>query len=171
MGVTIHFEGRLRSSHDKAALVSFISQRAEEMGWPCSPINEVEVVLKRILNDQDIDYVGPVSGIEVHLHANCEPLRFEFDDQLYIQEWCKTQFAGADIHVETVDLIRSAAKFFKRLSVVDEGEYFETGDREVLQSHMDNVDEQMRSMMAKDPQLAGPVRQSSGRIADLVTRT
>lgn len=53
-----------------------------------------------------------LQGVEVLPHPDCDPVRLEFDEDLHIQEFTKTRFAGAATHVEVIELLRRIAPFF-----------------------------------------------------------
>jgi hypothetical protein len=48
MGVTIHFEGRLRDRTAMAELLQFARRFASERGWVTDEINEANVKLSRV---------------------------------------------------------------------------------------------------------------------------
>lgn len=168
MGVTIHFEGGLRDEEAYASLVNRVTAFAGARDWPSKPIAEPTARLTRVFEDVDREYVGATRGVEVLPHPGSEPLRFEFDDNLFVQEFCKTQFAGAEAHVEVVMLLQEVAPLFETFEVIDEGEYWETNNQDVLQSHLDQTAGMLAVMLRDDPTAEGPVRLESGRIADLV---
>ena len=94
MGVTVHFEGQLFSEQAFRQLVELVSSRARSAGWRTELIASDEVTLLRVRDERDWVYIGPVKGIAVFMHDDCDPARFEFDKDLYVQEFTKTQFAG-----------------------------------------------------------------------------
>jgi hypothetical protein len=169
MGVTIHFEGRLKNVEALTSLESDVRAFSNESGWTTKPICESNTTLKRVVNEQDDDYVGPTRGVEAQPHPNCEPLRFEFDRGLFIQEYCKTQFAGAATHVKIVELIRRVAHYFEDLHVEDEGEFWETNDEALLESHIEKVNGMIDEIRREQPSAKGPIRLPSGRIVDITT--
>ena len=168
MGVTIHFEGCLKGRDQCDALLQQAKAFSIEHGWTVEPIEESQTTLHRVIDERDVDYVGPVSGLTLHPHPNSEPLRLEIDNQLFLQEYCKTQFAGAEIHIKIVGLLRSIAPLFSELRVYDEGEYWETEDEDILRKHFEETENILNAFMRKNPGAYGPVRLPSGRIADIV---
>lgn len=170
MGVTIHFEGHLRDAAAYDALISMARDVASRNGWETSPIDEREVTLKRARDDEDWDYVGPVKGVEIRPHKDAEPLRLEFDENLYVQEFMKTQFAPTDIHIAVVEFLQSIEPLFASLEVYDEAEYYETGDLNELRRHFDRFFEVFHEKLAESDRYIGPFKLPSGRIADLVTK-
>lgn len=107
------------------------------------------MTLHRVRDEKDWDYIGPTKGIVVYLHVNCEPVRLEFDRDLYIQEFTKTQFAGVHVHVQALKLFKAVQPLFLHLSVEDEAEYWETRNTQTLTEHFENCDERHRSGIAK----------------------
>ena len=168
MGVTIHFEGRLRGDAAFDRCVSCISEFAVAKGWRAEEFTLENQTLCRVRNEHDWDYVGPTRGIEVQPHPCSDPLRFKFDDGLFVQEYIKTQFAPIEVHLDVVCLLEKLNSIFSWLTVEDEGEYFETKEMKRLIDHRQKIEEILAELMAGDPSMRGPVRLSHGRIADYV---
>jgi hypothetical protein len=168
MGITIHFEGQLADDAAYKNLLETADRFASERGWPIEYFSVPSAKLSRVRNEQDWDYEGPTKGVQMRPHPSCEPLRLEFDQDLYIQEFCKTQFAPSETHEAIVELIDLLAPRFANLEVVDESDYFETRDRDRLNASRERFFEVFEQELAKNPRLRGPLRLPSGRIADLV---
>jgi hypothetical protein len=134
MGVTIHFEGQLLSNAVYDDLIATITAIAERQNWLTAVIESSEVTLLRVRDEKDWDYTGPVKAIAVHLDDDCDPVRLEFDRELYMQEFTKTQFARVECHLKVLDLLRSIQPFFRELKIEDEGEYWETRNRTILEA-------------------------------------
>jgi hypothetical protein len=169
MGVTVHFEGRVDGDTRRDAAVLQATRFASENNWPCLYITENNVTLKRVINEQPMDYVGPSTGVELRPHQNSEPFRLEFDRSNFCQEYCKTQFAPVDIHVKIIELRHLLKPLFIDLTVIDEAEYFESGDLSQLQGHIDACFRMMEEMKVERPGHTGPHRLPSGRIVDLLS--
>lgn len=170
MGITIHFEGRLRDQEAFDQLMAAAKEYADAMQWPSKPIKEEQVTLLRARKEDEAewDYLGPVCGLTLFPHEDCEPVRLEFDKNLYIQEYTKTQFAGPEVHVCVVGLLRRLVPFFDRLDVVDEGEFWETEDAAGLKSLMDGCNEAIQRELQRSPHAAVKVKTPDGRIVDMV---
>ncbi|HEY6111859.1 MAG TPA: hypothetical protein VIV62_05040 [Chthoniobacterales bacterium] len=169
MGVTIHFEGRVKGATACSLLIDEISEFAANHGWRVEEIPRASRSLKRVRDEQNWDYSGPTFGIVLSPHPGCDPLRFEFDKDFYIQEFVKTQFAGAETHIAIVELLRRIHPFFDALNVGDEGEFWDTSDDGVLQQHIERCNEVLRDLLAKNPNAKGPIRLPDGRIADFMS--
>ncbi len=170
MGVTVHFKGKLRSSDAVEDIGQQAQQLAFELGTTSNSINEQNVTRLRVRdNEEPWDYVGAVRGFRVPLHEDAEPLLLEFDDELYVQEYAKTQFAPITVHIKLVEFLRKIQPYFTELIVNDEGEYWETNDAAILVEHMQNCSRVIEEMKQEDSNVYGPVW-SDGRIIDLVRK-
>lgn len=65
-----------------------------------------------------------MKGIVVNLHEDCDPVRLEFDHDLYLQEFTKTQFAGVQIHIHVLKLLKAIQPFFRRSAWRDATRWF-----------------------------------------------
>ena len=97
------------------------------------------------------DYVGPTKGIILYLHEECDPVRMEFDRDLYVQEFVKTQFSGPHVHMKVISLLRGLQVFFEDLKVEDEGEYWGTGIRLLCPNTYKGAVKRSRSWRGKSP--------------------
>jgi hypothetical protein len=168
MGVTIHFEGRLKDQAAYQSVMKLAVTHAAQHGWPFEKIDQEEVTLYRVRNEEDWDYTGPVQGLLLFPDEDCDPLRLEFDRDLYVQEFVKTQFANPRVHIAIIDLLKAIEPYFSTFEVMDEGEYWESGDMDILQGHLSDCFDAMKDEMAKNPKLSGPYRLNDGRVADLI---
>jgi hypothetical protein len=169
LGVTVHFEGRLRGEQAFADLLRRVEEIAKAKTWLTEKFRNYEVTLLRVRGDEEEwDYKGPTKGIVIYLHEDCDPVRFEFDRDLYIQEFVKTQFAGVSVHLELIKLLRDIEQFFEELKVEDEGEYWETGNETVLADHIHRCDEVIADLTHKNPSAQVKVRDPRGRLMDLI---
>jgi hypothetical protein len=168
MGITIHFEGRLQNVDDLRQLLNEARTYASSKGWPLTEIPLQVRKLDRVKDEEYWDYEGLTSGIEITPHPNSEPLRFEFDENGFLQEYVKTQFAPIDIHIEVVELLRQIERFFEEFEVIDESDFWETKDLNELEQHFKRFFEVVEDEKKKNPKLSGPHRLSNNRIADLL---
>ena len=169
MGVTIHYEGQLTGEAAYQGLVGLVSSMAEAEGWSTESIASGKVTLQRVRDDGDWDYTGPVKGIVVYLHEDCDPVRLEFDGDLYLQEFTKTQFAGVRVHVDVLKLLKAIQPFFHNLNIEDEGEWWETEDTQILTEHFAAAQKAIESELRKTPSAHMKVKTPSGRIIDVIT--
>ena len=168
MGVTINYEGKLKSEQSYEQLVDVSVAFAIKNGMPFEQFALNQKRLERVANEEDWNYDGPVKGIKILPSEDCEPLWLEFDENLIIQDFCKTQFAGKEIHIAIIELFDALSQYFSELIIIDEGEYWETRDAGRLQELIDECFELMDSAKNKDKKLSGPFRLEDGRIVDLM---
>lgn len=84
--------------------------------------------------------------------------------QDYSINFVKTQFAPPDIHISIVKLLRFLQKkYIPDLQVIDEGEYWETGDRDLLiekmrflQNKLDQVEQALSTINPDHARLFSP---------------
>ena len=112
----------------------------------------------------------PLKVIVLKPHADCEPLSFEFGEDLFFGNSVKTQFAPPEVHVGIINLLKSLQPFLKELHVFDEGEFWETQDISLLEEIQENCWTLLQEKLEENPSLKGPVRLKSGRIADLISQ-
>ncbi len=170
MGITIHYEGRLRSQESYEALIKYAQDYCALQGWPFELFEKDDELLQRVRDEQDWDYQGPVKGINIRPHDNCEPFLLEFDRNLYIQEYTKTQFAPAEVHAKIVAFLHHIESLFEVLDVVDEAEYYETGDLVLLEKHLKACDKVINEYLGQTDKYYGPVRLESQRIVDVLEK-
>ena len=167
MGVTIHFEGRLKQVETIENVINVAKAFAEQNGMPYTEFAEDNILLKRVKDEKDWDYYSSTIGIQIQPHENTDPLRFEFDKGGYIQDYCKTQFADIEIHIKIVELLRQVEPFFDNLAVIDEGEYWDAKDDELLVELFENCFKAIENAKQENKKLTGPYRINS-RIIDLM---
>jgi hypothetical protein len=73
MGVTIHFEGKLKDDGSLTGALAVATKFSEERNWPVKCIDESHVTLRRVRDEQDCVYVGPVKGLEIQPHEILSP--------------------------------------------------------------------------------------------------
>jgi hypothetical protein len=168
MGVTIHFEGRLKSAQAFSDLLLHIEEIGRAETLLTERFENSQAKLGRGPEERPWDYVGPTRGILLYLHEDCEPLRLEFDREQYVREWVKTQFAGADTHIHLIQILRDIERFFQTFTVNDEGEYWESVNREVLEEHILRCNEVIAEFAAKNPRAQVKVKEPNGRLTDLI---
>jgi hypothetical protein len=168
MGVTVHFEGSLKSDQAFSSLLLHIEEKGRTETLLTERFENSQAKLARVREERSWDYLGPTKGILLYLHENCEPLRLEFDRELYVQEWVKTQFAGVDTHIRLIQILKDIERFFQTLVVNEEGEYWESENKEALAEHIDRCNEVIAEFAEKNPGSRIKVREPNGRLTDLI---
>jgi len=169
MGVTIHFEGQLKSDNNFEELIVVAKNFAELNEMDFNLFEESNKVLQRVKDESDWDYEGLTRGIKIQPDENSDPLWLEFDKDKYVQEYCKTQFVEKGIHMKIIELLKQIEPYFKELIVSDEGEYWGTSDPILLQEHLDNCFSAIEEAKLENANLSGPFRVKGNRIVDLMS--
>ncbi|HEY7098260.1 MAG TPA: hypothetical protein VH437_16150 [Terriglobales bacterium] len=170
MGVTIHFEGQLLGEDAFRSLIATANAFATTHQWLTQPIESAQTTLLRVRdNEEEWNYSGPARGVVLYPSEDCDPVRLEFDTDLYVQEFVKTQFAGPKTHVAVVELLRTLKPFFGRFSVEDEGGYWDSGSVQTLAKHLEAAQDAIEAELRKDPSAQSKVKTSDGRIMDLMS--
>lgn len=134
--LTIHYQGTSEPQIMRK-LISELKAISDELQWKYFVIDDEKF-----------------AGILVNMHEECEPLSLIINKQgrLIHPAWLndknptdtafyvstKTNFSTVDVHIAIVKLL----KYFKKkyifdLQVIDEGEYYETENKELLQQKWD----------------------------------
>ena len=164
MGVTIHYRGRLNDIGALPSLIDEVKDIATTMGWPFTVLDDdwsqpCTATLRAGAVQPTIDGNLGLKGIQIHPHEECEPLALFFDKDGYLRSpmtmllildgtlkadkasvFIKTQFAGPDVHVWVIGFLKYLKKrHIANLKVMDEGRYWETGDRAELERLMEFI--------------------------------
>jgi hypothetical protein len=166
MGVTVHYEGCLRTPLELEEMIKTVVRYAEGCCWFHRRIDGDATNLLRIIDEKECYYSGPVFGVELRPHTDAEPLKFEFDDEMFLQDFCKTQFAGAETHIAVIELLDKVEHYFVELRVEDEGEYWSSRDEARLHGHLDTVNQMLKDIKDRIPDAEGPIYTESSRIMD-----
>jgi hypothetical protein len=166
-GITIHYEGTAASPDAVGKIIAAVTSFAQANHWRVEDTSAEKGQLERVVLERTVNYSGKVTGVVVHVNDSCEPIHFEFGDDLVMQDNVKTQFAGAKIHIRIVEMLESVREYFSKLEVDDEGGYWGDHDKAELDSRLDQVDTMIAEQKRKHPELQGPFRLKSGRIADV----
>ena len=167
-GVTIHFGGTAKTAESIDAIIAEATATARSRKWRVEPVNKKRGELERTTGDKTTKYVGAIRGVVLYPHDMCEPLRLEFSSDLVCQDFTKTQFAGADIHIAVVELFRRLKPHFARLEIEDEGEYWASSDRERLELHIGTVNRMLKDIRREKPSARGPIKLKDGKIVNVI---
>jgi len=180
MGVTIHYRGQLADVGKLNALCDELVQIAEKMDWSYNRLEEdwskpADVSLKH--DERAARIVGHLGlqGISFKPHPRCESVSIFFNasgnlcDPIGVtlisegslkseNAWVavKTQFAGPEIHVWIVGLLKYLKKhYIPDLEVRDESEYWETGNIDELNEKMNFLNEKMDAVCGELSRVTG----------------
>lgn len=195
MGISIHYRGRLNDLGQLAVLCEELTDIAAAMRWRSLSLDDdwgqpADARLRITPAGAQIDGHLGLKGIEITPGANVESLSFCFDREGNLRSpmgmilildgtlesekaWIsvKTQFGSPETHAWIVGLLKYIKKrYISDLEVFDDGEYWETGDFQLLKSNMDKINKalDMLSQGLSSIDLGGDVDMSAERIAEKI---
>ncbi|MGB8399184.1 hypothetical protein, partial [Bradyrhizobium sp.] len=152
------YQGKAKNAAAVEKILAVARSAASDRGWGVREANVASASVSRGVagkESKEKEYQGPPSGIVIYPHPMCEPVHIQFGTDLLMRDFVKTQFAGADVHVEVVGLLRKLRPLLADLQVVDEGEYWETGDRARLAAQIATVNAMIESIRKSRPGVKG----------------
>lgn len=174
-GVTIHFKGTATDS----AAIDRISEKACELArlneWACTPlagdeIRRTDAITARFINEvEKSSALASAKGVAIRPHEMSEPLYLVFGQSGRIQNFIKTQFAGAETHVKVIELLEGVRPLFASLELEDEGGYAASKDKAKLAREMEAVTLMIDKIKRERADAQGPIKRPDGRILDLVS--
>lgn len=174
MGITIHYSGQLDNLNIKEIFINELSDISDEMDWTYTRVD---------------DEFHRVKGILINPHKDLETISFLFDGEGTLNNYVilpdidltgidrkhnfiKTQSVPVDIHITLVKLLKYIKeKYISNLEVLDEGCYWETEDKALLQEKAHFIDgkiKQLSKFLSKIPKDKNDTTES---IADKIERT
>ncbi len=168
MGLTIHYSGTLPDPNSVMNLVEDVKDFCNVMKWNYNILDDdwsEPVECSTVIEDGCVRIKGNLGlkGISISIHPDCERLAFLFDSQGRIVslpgrivdvEDCftdsvKTQFAPVEVHITIIKILRFIKNnYIPDLAVLDEGEYWETGNLKNLISKMRFLSEMIEKISA-----------------------
>lgn len=110
-----------------------------------------------------LDVDDHIRGLIIDVHPDCETVHLLFNRQGLLKSYApqapgyyteqeyfsvKTQFAPIEVHIAICGLLHFVKdNYMPGLEVVDEGRYWETGDREKLAMYLGFINDKMRELM------------------------
>jgi hypothetical protein len=146
MGITIFYRGTVKSATERETVIAIAKDFSMQNSWPQTNLQ---------------------NGVALYPHPDCEPIRIEFEG-LRIDQFVKTQFAGAPIHVRVVALLREISPHFSVFEVSDDSEYWETGDEGLLEKAITDCQKAILACQAENPDVQIAVKLPSGKIVDVI---
>jgi len=149
MGITIHYKGKLNSSVLIHSFLDEMEDIAQSMEWEytCFPKHENKKI--------------ELTGLFIKPHTKSEFLQFMIDEKGFLRNalaiehfepqdettfinHTKTQYSPNEIHIAIIKLLKYLKKkYISNLEVMDEGDYWNTGDAKILQEKFDFLNKKM----------------------------
>ena len=172
MGLSIHYSGYIRDKELIAPLIQEVRDIAETLDW--SP---------QIIDDKEIKGIGfaPEGSEPVFLTFNhngrlLSPVNILvkdiYDDirlekEMIFTASTKTQYAGPDAHIAIIKLLKHiSAKYLDEFKLYDEGNYWETGDENILLNQFKNYNAAIDSFRKAIEELPPVPGETAASLAD-----
>jgi hypothetical protein len=148
MGLSIHYEGRLKTSVELKELIDEVIDVCESLNWPHQHFHDTlpkdnagQMVFKQELFG--VSFTPPeCETVFLNFETNgrmSDPVsKMIYDNFIngpseYYVTSVKTQYASMQVHKQIIDLFRHLSKkYFSEFNMTDEAGYWETGDEKVL---------------------------------------
>ena len=191
MGLTIHYFAQIRDLDLLPQLEDEIEDICRSLEWPSRRVDAVvdvpsqyvplepgalngstPVHLKGIsFTPPDSESVSLVFTKTGRLTTTFKMIvadsMFEVSPEFVYGAFTKTQFAGPDVHVAIVKLLKYLdKKYFADIQVEDEGRFWETMDREVLLQQFDSYNKALDSVAETLSNFKGGTPDSAAKLAD-----
>jgi hypothetical protein len=197
MGVTIHYRGKIDNLAKLPDLIGELTDIAEWMGWQTSRIDDdwPATPNPRLVHRNGratIEGELGLKGIVLRPGGECESLEFLFDQKGYLRSVMgmvmiadgslrpedallstKTRFAGAEVHIRIVGVLKYIAKkYISGLEVNDEGGYWETGDRTELERRIGFIQRQLDHLerTLRSPRVADYANATADELVELIVQ-
>lgn len=151
MGITIHYSGLLRSSQLTQSIISEVEDICKSMKWECRYWDDTFSLPSNSFKNEKGEYLEEISIKGVSMRPpESEPFFFTFTPEGRLVSFvkfivgidennelmgelvqAKTQFAGPEIHMVMIRLLKYLSeKYFDEFEVIDETKYWETEDEQ-----------------------------------------
>ena len=137
MGLSFHYFGRIREHSKIDSLVEEVKDLCKDLNWTYTILDD-DKIKGIIVSSKESE---PLWFTFVPDGRTCNVINLQYtdpNDKYYSLCAVKTQYAGAEVHMAMIKMLRYISdKYFSEIEVMDEGEYWETGDEENLRNIFD----------------------------------
>jgi hypothetical protein len=175
-GITIYYKGRLLDEAAMEKVSETACAEAGKNGWQCERLVGDQIAkadgitAKSIYELEKTQDLSGARGVVLRLHPMSEPLYLVFSKGLRINNFVKTQFAGAEVHVRAIELLEKIKPHFSNLEVEDDSGYWESRNRGELEREIQALNAILAKIKGQRTDIEGPVKRIDGRILDLVSK-
>ncbi len=177
MGLSIHYSGQLKNKEVIPALMTEVTDICNSLGWSPEHLQETAT------NPLTGVYFTPEGCETVFLTffpdgRMCSPInlmckddyvKHGLDPDIYLTASTKTQFAGIDAHLALLKFLRYLKeKYFESFDLMDEGNYWETGDENILRKQFNRYDSLLNTVADALGSLKKQPGESASSLADRI---
>jgi hypothetical protein len=132
MGLSFHYSGRIREYNKIDSLIEEVKDLCRDLNWTYDILDDDQIkgIIVGVGESEPLWFTFVPDG------RTCNVLNLQYtdpNDKYYSLCAVKTQYAGPEVHISMIKMLRYISeKYFSEIEVMDEGEYWETGDEENL---------------------------------------
>lgn len=138
MGLSIHYSGNIAELEKLDQLIEEVTAICKELDWSMQTFDD-DAIKGISFSPTDCDPVFLTFNSEGRLLSPINILVKDIydggsiDRELMFTTSTKTQFAGIDAHIALIKLLKYISKkYLKDFKLMDEGDYWETGDEKAI---------------------------------------
>lgn len=177
MGLSIHYYGQINQIERIDELITEVTDICQSLNWTSQIIKEPNADKLNGL------YFAPEGSEPVFLtflpegrmcspiNLMCRDIYIEkgLDGELLYTSSTKTQYAGIDVHIAIIKLLRYLKeKYFSVFDMIDEGMYWETNDEKILQSQFYKYEFALNSLTAALSEMKTVPGETATSLADRI---
>jgi len=140
MGITIHYSGKLNNLKDIGKVQTELSDIAKELNWTYTVIDDAEQQVNGIIikPHTDSESLSILVNKNLHLISLVALSLNEANEESAKFVAIKTQFAPLHVHISVIKLLKYIKKkYVSNLKVIDESDFWNSGDENILKEKMD----------------------------------
>ena len=148
MGIKINYFGKLNEPGLAGKIIRELEDISNEMDWEYTVINEEPNIIGGIVitphpKSEPFSFIFDLNGFTLSI-MDISPGETEVNTEQINYVSVKTQYTPVEIHIAMIKLLKYLKKkYINDLEVMDEGCYWETGDKELLINKISFLNEMM----------------------------
>jgi len=174
MGLSIHYSGTIKNYYLIDELMDEAEDISSNLGWKSQLVND-ENAKGIIISPQNCEPLWLTFQTNGQL---CGPLFFMAKNEKADIDWglihtahTKTQFAGPEVHIALVKLLKFLSnKYFKEINVSDEGMFWETGDEKILSDQFEKYNSMLDMVSSALSDFKAKQGETAESIADRIEK-
>jgi hypothetical protein len=137
MGITIHYKGKINSTELIDSFLEEIDDITKSLEWETTSFSGTHVPKGFFITPHpNAEFIQIMIDQNGHLRNAIMMEHLSGDDETTFLCHTKTQFAPVEVHIAIIKLFKYLKeKYISNLEVYDEGDYWKTSDKKVLQEN------------------------------------
>jgi hypothetical protein len=132
MGLTFHYSGKIRDHKHIDLLVEEVADLCKGLNWKYTVVGDEKIkgIIVDAPDSEPLWFTFTPDG------KTCDVVNLQYSDpadEFYSLCHTKTQYAGPAVHMTLIKMLRYMSdKYYSEIEVMDEGEFWETGNEQNL---------------------------------------